>query len=79
MKYVILLAVVVAVLWLARSARRRVGGSAPTQPPPAREEMVACPQCGMHLPRGEALPGRGGLFCSEHHRAEYERANPHAG
>jgi uncharacterized protein len=76
MKLVVLLVVVVAVLWLARSARRHVrptqeGGAAR----PAQEAMVACRQCGVHLPRSEALPGRGGLFCCEAHRSDFERAD----
>jgi uncharacterized protein len=72
MKLLILLAVIVAVLWLARGGRRRVARRAP--PPPVAESMVACSQCGVHLPRSEALPGRGGLFCSEAHRAAFEQA-----
>ena len=79
MKLIVLLAVVLAVVWLARSARRRARGrDEPAAPPPAQEAMVACPHCGVHLPRSEALPGRGGLFCCEAHRESYERAN-HAG
>ena len=38
--------------------------------------MLACAQCGVHLPRDEALPGRGGVFCGEAHRSDYERAHP---
>jgi uncharacterized protein len=34
---------------------------------------VRCAHCGVHLPRSEALPGRGGLFCGPSHRAEHER------
>jgi uncharacterized protein len=41
---------------------------------PAQEEMVACSHCGLHLPRGEALPAAGGHFCSEAHRAAFEQA-----
>ena len=37
--------------------------------------MLACAQCGVHLPRDEALPGRGGVFCGEAHRADYEQAH----
>lgn len=77
MKYLILVAVIVAVLWLARSSRNRLRGtSRPAAPPPPSEEMVACTQCGVHLPRSEALPGRGGVFCSEAHRLSFERAPP---
>ncbi|MGE5115291.1 MAG: PP0621 family protein [Betaproteobacteria bacterium] len=72
MKYLVILAVFVIVLWLARSSGRR---SAVRRPPPAGkiEDMVRCAHCGLHLPRGEALPGRGGLYCGEAHRAEHER------
>jgi uncharacterized protein len=76
-RVLLLLAVVVAVFWLARAGRRRDAGRRdPAAPPtpPAREEMVACRQCGLHLPRGEALRGRGALFCSEAHRAAFEQA-----
>lgn len=74
MKFLVLIAVVIAVLWIARSAaRRRRGGRA--APPPTREAMVECSVCGLHLPSSDALPGRGGVFCCEAHRAEYERAH----
>jgi uncharacterized protein len=35
--------------------------------------MIACAHCGVHLPRDEALPGRGGVFCGDAHRAAYEQ------
>jgi len=76
-KLLLLVVVVIAVLWLARGGRRRVASSDPTSPPlPPQQTMVACSQCGLHLPRGDALPGRGGLFCGEAHRAAYEKAHP---
>jgi len=79
MKYLILILVVLIVLWLARS-RRRSSPPPSTRPagePPApRQPMLACAHCGLHLPRDEALPGRGGVFCGETHRAEYEKAHP---
>lgn len=72
MKFLILIAVVVGVLWLMRSLRKP--SIPPTQKPaqPQHEEMVTCAQCGVHLPRSEALPGRGGVFCGEAHRNAYE-------
>jgi uncharacterized protein len=78
MKYVLILLIVLAIVWLARSSRRvpPPGTSGPVAPPPQQQPMLACAQCGVHLPRDEALPGRGGVFCSEAHRAEYERAHP---
>jgi uncharacterized protein len=77
MKYLLILLIVLAVLWLSRSSRRlpRADSRHPPQPP-QQQPMLACTQCGVHLPRDEALPGRGGVFCSEAHRAEYERAHP---
>ena len=78
MKILIFLVAVFALLWLLRgSISRRMpppsgpgGSNAPPQP------MLACAQCGVHLPVNEALPGRGGVFCGEAHRAAYERAHP---
>jgi uncharacterized protein len=74
MKYLVILAVVVLVLWLLRGAQRGSARRAPPpKAPPRIEDMVSCAQCGVHLPRSEALPGRGGLYCGEAHRAEHER------
>ncbi len=77
MKFLILLLAVLALVWLLRGARRRVA------PPPAHpkaddaaQPIVACQLCGLHLPKNEALPGRGGVFCGEAHRAEYEKRHP---
>jgi len=76
MKFLLLLVVIVAVLWLAGRGRRRVGRGAAAPPPlPAQEDVVACSHCGLHLPRSEALPGRGGMFCSQDHRAAFEQAH----
>ncbi len=75
MKFLIVLLVIVAVLWLVRGAGRRIGGGAP---PPLQDSIVACAQCGLHLPSGEALPGRGGVYCCEAHRSTHERAHPPA-
>ncbi|SEK60474.1 uncharacterized protein SAMN05216359_102361 [Roseateles sp. YR242] len=50
----------------------------PAGPPPATpvepepEAMVRCTACGMHFPASDALPGRGGQFCSAEHRASFE-------
>lgn len=78
MKLIVLLLVVVGVLWLARATQRRVRGrgadAAPPAAPPQQEDMLACSECGVHLPRSEALPGRGGVFCCEAHRSAFERA-----
>ena len=77
MKYLIFFVAVVLLLWLLRrSFRRRPPPTAARDPAGDPKPMLACAQCGVHLPRDEALPGRGGVFCGEAHRADYERAHP---
>lgn len=72
MKYLLVAAVVLLVLWLARTKRRVDPGpgrraSGPDKPAP--EAMVRCAHCGVHLPRRDALVGAAsGLYCSEAHR-----------
>ena len=75
MKLLIVLIAVAVLLWLLRSAFRR-GPPPPPAPPRAALPMTTCRQCGLHLPRDEALPGKGGDFCGESHRADYERTHP---
>lgn len=79
MKFIILIVAVLALVWLIRGARGRVAPppSAPTsEAGKAPQPMLACQHCGVHLPRDEALPGRGGVFCGEAHRAAYEKQHP---
>lgn len=84
MKVLLFIAAVFVLLWLLRGTiGRRVKGDAPPAPPAAGKprQIVACAQCGVHLPRDEALPGKGGVFCGEAHRAafEFEKARPDSG
>lgn len=76
MKYLIVLAVVLAVLWLWRSSRRSGdSGSAAARRATAaqQQEMVQCPVCAVHLPRSDALPGPDGqLYCCAEHRRRAE-------
>lgn len=74
MKYLLLIVVVVVVVWLLVPRRRamRDGGAVPPRPKPGAQTMVVCAHCGVHLPEGEALPGAGGVFCSEAHRLAHE-------
>jgi len=78
MKILLFLVAVVLLLWLLRksSIRRAPPPAAPRDPAATPQPMLACAQCGVHLPRDEALPGRGGVFCGEAHRAAYEQAHP---
>ena len=72
MKYLILLAVVLLVLWAWRSGRR--DDAPPTRkrkdsPNAMPQDMVQCPVCSVHLPRSDALPGPDGqLYCCAAHR-----------
>jgi uncharacterized protein len=73
MKLLLFLLALVVLLWLLRGSWRR------TRPPPkspGQALMLRCAQCGLHLPRDEALPGRGGVFCGAAHREAFEKAHP---
>ena len=75
MKLLVFLLAVLALVWLMRGSVRRMKAPAPPKVP-APQAMVACAQCGLHLPASDALPGRGGVFCGADHRAAFERAHP---
>ncbi len=76
MKYLLLLALLALlffVLGVKRARPREPEARRPAAPPPARPQaMVSCAECGMHLPADEALPGKGGVFCSAAHRSSFE-------
>ena len=79
-KVLIIIAAVVAIVWLLRRAISGQRGAPPDTP--ARDAadaadggaLVSCAQCAVNLPRAEAYaergvpPGAGGLhYCSEEH------------
>ena len=82
MKTLLFLLTLFVLLWLLRSSWRRLRkppvDSWPAADAEAPRPMLCCAQCGLHLPRDEALSGRGGVFCGDAHRASYERAHPEA-
>jgi len=68
-KLIVLIALVVAVVWLLK---RAMAGP----PPPARNpgpdgtpqgELVTCAHCGVNLPKSEARHSGGQMFCGEEH------------
>lgn len=73
----LLLAVVLAIIWwlrsraAARHARDEAARPAPAQrtaaDAEASEPMVQCAQCGVHLPRGEAIAFQGLHYCRRSH------------
>lgn len=77
MKIILVLLAVYALWWLLRTALRpRERPPNATSSDPAPQPMLACAHCGVHLPRDEVLPGRGGVFCGAAHRAAFEQAHP---
>jgi len=80
MKILIFLIAVVLLLWLLKRSIRRPPPPSPKPRDAAGDvkPMLACAQCGVHLPRDEALPGRGGVFCGDAHRTAFEKAQNRA-
>ena len=72
MKYLILLLVIVLVALLLGFKRRTPPAARREEDPKKALTMVSCAECGLHLPVAEAMPGRGGQFCSAEHRNAYE-------
>jgi uncharacterized protein len=64
------LAIAMIVLLLRRllSGGRRPGPSGRELP---REDMVPCAQCGLHVPKSEALRFKDQYFCSDRHLQDY--------
>lgn len=73
MKYLMVFAVVLVAFWFWRQGRQVDDDKPPSAPPPSKPlppptAMVACLQCGTHLPETEAVRGQQGAYCSEEHR-----------
>jgi uncharacterized protein len=72
MKYLVVFAVllVVYLIWRSQRAAAERPPRAPAPPPAGQpQDMVQCPVCSLHLPRGEALIGTNGqAYCSKEHR-----------
>jgi uncharacterized protein len=71
MKYLVLFAVVLVIIWFIRNNRR---ADEPGDKPPRKDalappqDMVRCPVCSVHLPRSDALPGPDGrMYCCADH------------
>ena len=78
MKYLLLILLLALVFFMLGVKRARPPQRRTPAPPPAAagpQAMVSCAHCGLHLPASEALPGRGGQFCSAAHRAAFAAAH----
>ncbi len=77
MKVLIIALAVALLLWLmfGRAPRRGKPPGGTTRG--AAEDMVSCAQCGVHLPRSEALAARSLHYCSAAHRDARGDAPPH--
>ncbi len=64
-----LLAVIAVVYWLFKTYRKQSPKQDVTT---ASEDMVRCAQCGVHLPKSEAVLANGNFYCTDAHRREYE-------
>ena len=76
MKYLLVIAIVVAAVWLWRANRpaaRREAAPPRPQDQARVQDMVSCAVCDLHVPRADALAGRQGtLYCSAGHRQHAE-------
>ena len=74
MKPLLILLVVLAVVWLWRNARTAAAHQRPPQPPAAAPPLtvVACGQCGVHIPAGDAVMGTRAAYCCTAHRQQAE-------
>lgn len=69
-KYLIVLAVIAVVYALWRSQRPTPPGrgAAARKNTATPQDMVRCAQCGLHLPKGEALQRGGHSYCCAAHQ-----------
>ena len=74
MKYLLLLLLLAGLFFLlgVRRAKPREPELRTPAPPAQPQAMLRCAECDVHLPADEALPGKGGVFCSAAHRACFE-------
>jgi uncharacterized protein len=71
LKYLVLLAVVVGVLWWLRQ-RATASPPASARDATSPQDMVPCAHCGVHLPHSDTVAGRLGAYCSAQHRQQHE-------
>lgn len=71
MKFLLVLLVLLVAFWIWRNNRLGDGQADRTPPPqPRPTRMVACLQCGTHVPASESVAGRDGPYCCHEHRRQ---------
>jgi uncharacterized protein len=67
-RLIVLIVLVVAAVWLIRRALRGAGVKKDLSGKDfLKGELVTCARCGLNLPRAEARPADGKLYCSDEH------------
>lgn len=76
MKFILIVAVVLGIIWLLRSGRRVEHKQEPSRRKEtlAPQDMLSCSHCSVHIPASDALQGQKGVYCCAEHlyRAESE-------
>ena len=78
MRYLLVFLAILLLVWRWRSARATAlqerQQAAQNRPPVkgAARTMVACAQCGVHVPADDACSGTRGSYCSTAHRQQAE-------
>ena len=66
-RLLVLIALVLAALWLVRRALRPPAAETRTPEAAKPDELVRCAHCAVLLPRAEARAHEGLLYCGEEH------------
>lgn len=76
MKFILIVAVVLAIVWLWRSSRQIEHKKDPPRRTEtlAPQDMLSCTYCSVHIPSSDAIQGQKGVYCCADHlyRAESE-------
>ncbi|MCB2016995.1 MAG: hypothetical protein KDF54_05730 [Hydrogenophaga sp.] len=83
MKYLLVLAVLLLAFWNWRNNRQDAQQSENSRAPRKGSPntpvvMIACAQCGTHLPEHEAVEGVRGRYCCQEHRRQHEATSRQA-
>lgn len=72
MRYLLLIIAIWLGVLIVRHFWRAKRESRPPQQLP-EQDMVRCAQCGLHLPKQEAVRDNGQFYCSDRHRLQHQR------